>query len=258
MRELILSLACLIPFAAVAEDVSPATALAPSGTLRAAINLGNSVLAQRDPAGGAPRGVSADLARELAARLGVKLDYVTYDGAGLVSGAARSGAWDVCFLAVDPKRAEDITFTAPYVLIEGAYLVADQSPLQSVAEVDREGVRVMADRGSAYDLFLKRSLKRATLVYPPEGRRAGAYWLTNPADVLAGVKQPLVALAAAHPGYRVLPGRFMKIQQAMGTVHPAGAAYLRAFVEEMKASGFVARSLAASGQAEAEVAPAAR
>ena len=259
--KLVLGLAWLLPFAAMtAEAASPANSLAPTGTLRAAINFGNPVLAQRDPAGGPPRGISADLARALAERLGVPIAYVPFDGAGLVTDAAASGVWDICFLAVDPKRAEQIAFTAPYVVIEGAYAVRAGSAVQSVAEVDQPGVHILADRGSAYALYLQRALKHAVLDYPAEGARSGDAFRTSTAPVLAGVRQPLEAMAAADPALRVLPGRFMEIGQAMGTLagRNEGAAYLRTFVEEMKANGFVARSLAASGQTDAEVAPAAR
>ena len=259
MHTLMTSLLCLVPFAAMAADVSPAASLAPGGVLRAAINFGNPVLVQRDPAGGPPRGVSPDLARELARRLGLRLEYVPFEGAGLVPPAGKEGKWDVCFLAVDPKRAEGIDFTAPYIVIEGAYLVPNGSPLQSVDAVDRDGVRVMVDHGSAYDLYLQRALKHAKLVYPPDDQRSGAYYLTHPVEVLAGVRQPLAQIAAAHPELRLIPGRFMQINQAMGIIRgrDAGSAYVRAFVEEMKASGFVAKSLAASNQPDAEVAPAA-
>ena len=262
LTKLMLGMVCLFPFAAMAADsgaTQPGLSLAPGGTLRVAINFGNPVLAQRDPAGGPPRGVSADLARELARRLGLPVQYVTYNGAGFVSEAGKTGAWDICFLAIDPKRAEGIDFTAPYVVIEGAYLVPQGSPLHSVDEVDRDGVRVMVDHGSAYDLFLQRALKHAKLVYPPTGRRAGEYYVIEPVEVLAGVRQPLAQMAQAHPALRMIPGRFMQIEQAVGTMRgrEAGLAYLRSFVEEMKASGFVAKSLEASGQSDAEVAPAA-
>lgn len=202
MIKFMLGLACLVPLAAGAAETGPAQSLAPGGTLRAAINFGNPVLAQRDPAGGPPRGVSADLARELARRLGLPLRYVPYGGAGFVSEAGKTGAWDICFLAIDPKRAEGIDFTAPYVVIEGAYLVPQDSALHAVEQVDRDGVRVMVDHGSAYDLFLQRALKHATPVYPPAGRRAGEYYLANPVDVLAGVRQPLVQMAQAHSTLR--------------------------------------------------------
>ena len=260
MNAMLTGLLCLLPFAAMAADTGPAASLAPGGTLRAAINFGNPVLAQRDPAGGAPRGVSADLARELARTLGVRLEYVPFEGAGFVPPAGAAGTWDICFLAIDPKRAEGIDFTAPYVVIEGAYLVPDDSPLRSVDEVDRSGVRVMVDHGSAYDLFLQRSLQHAALVYPPDGQRAGPFYLAAPVEVLAGVRQPLAEMAAAHPGFRLIPGRFMQIDQAVGVIRgrQAGLEYVRVFIEDMKANGFVGRSLAASGQADAEVAPTAR
>jgi polar amino acid transport system substrate-binding protein len=241
----------------MAADPEAARSLAPSGTLRAAINFGNPVLAQRDPASGEPRGVSADLAREVSQRLGVPLQFVPFNGAGFVTDAVKSGAWDIAFLAIDPGRAEGISFTPPYVVIEGAYLVPQSSPLRSVEDVDRPGVRVMVDNGSAYDLFLQRALKQAKLVYPPAGRRAGEYFLQAPVEVLAGVRSPLAQMAQAHKELRLIPGRFMEIDQAMGTIkgRDPGLAYLTRFVEEMKASGFVAHSLAASGQADAEVAP---
>jgi polar amino acid transport system substrate-binding protein len=231
--------------------------LAPVGRLRAAINFGNSVLAQQDPAGGAPRGVSAELARELARRLGIGIDYVTFDAAGKVFDALKAGLWDIAFLAVDPVRAAGIAFTAPYVVIEGVYLVPKDSSLHTVADVDREGVRVAVAQGSAYDLYLTRALTHATLVRQPSGPEALEMFLRDRLEVAAGVRQPIAAFAQAHPDTRLIPGRFMAIEQAMGTVkgRETGVAYLRRFIEEMKASGFVARALAASGQGDASVAP---
>jgi polar amino acid transport system substrate-binding protein len=231
--------------------------LAPSGKLRTAINFGNTVLAQKDPAGGAPRGVSAELARELARRLGVPIEYVTFDAAGKVFDALKRGAWDVAFMAIDPVRSAGIEFTGPYVVIEGAYLVPASSPLQTVEDVDRDGVRVAVARGSAYDLYLTRTLKHAKLVREPSGPEALALFRRDELEVAAGVKQPIVAFAKEHPDTRVIPGRFMVIEQAMGAPkgRDAGARYLRKFVEEMKASGFVADALAKSGQTDAAVAP---
>ncbi len=259
MNYLLPLLGALLPFVAMAQAAPPAQVLAPSGTLRAAINFGNPVLAQRDPTTGEPTGVSVALAGELARRLGVKLQLVPFNGAGLVTDALASGAWDVCFLAIDPVRAKGIDFTAAYVVIEGAYLVPQDSPLATVAEVDRPGVTIEVDRGSAYDLFLTRELKHATLVRPTPPARAGADYLAHPKDVLAGVRQPLEAMAAEHPGYRMIPGRFMQIEQAVGIPagHDAALPYVKSFVEEMKASGFVAKALADSGQHDAAVAPAA-
>ncbi len=231
--------------------------LAPSGKLRAAINFGNPVLAQKDPATGEPRGVSGDLARELARRLGVPIEFVAFETAGKVFDAVQHGAWDIAFLAIDPVRAAGIDFTAPYVVIEGVYMVPVGSPLQAVEDVDREGVRVAVGKGSAYDLYLTRALKRAALVREASSADALGMFLRDKLEAAAGVKQPIVAFARSHPETRVIPGRFMAIEQAMGTTkgRPAGVAYLRAFVEEMKASGFVADALKRSGQGDATVAP---
>jgi len=233
------------------------TDLAPTGKLRAAINFGNSVLAQKDPATGAPRGVSPALARELARRLGVPVEFVTFDAAGKVFEALQAGVWDVAFLAIDPARAAGIDFTAPYVVIEGTYVVPSNSPLRAIEDVDRDGVRIAVGRGSAYDLYLTRTLKHAALIREPSGVEALDRFLKDRLEAAAGVKQPLVAFAKAHPDTRVIAGRFMSIAQAMGTPkgRAAGAQYLREFVEAMKASGFVAKALAASGQADAAVAP---
>jgi polar amino acid transport system substrate-binding protein len=234
-----------------------AAVLAPGGTLRVAINFGNPVLAQRDLATGAPRGVSADLATELGRRLGLPIRFVTYDSAGRVTDAGRQGAWDLCFLAIDPVRAQGILFTAPYVVIEGTYLVPGASPLRAIEEVDRPGLRIAVGRGSAYDLHLTRALRHAELVRAAISPEAIEVFRQDRLDAAAGVKQPLVAYARAHPDTRVLPGRFMVIEQAVGIPQGRDAAlpWLRAFVEELKASGFVARALAESGQADAEVAP---
>lgn len=232
--------------------------LAPTGHLRAAINFGNPVLAQRDIVTGEPRGVSAELARGLAARLGVPVDFVTFETAGKVFEALKSGAWDVAFLAIDPVRATEIDFTAPYVIIEGTYAVPEGSPFQSTAELDREGVRIAAGLGTAYDLYLTRALKSAELVRSPTSESAQAMFLKDQLDAVAGVRQALITFAAEHPGIRVLPDRFMAIEQAMGTPkgRDAGALYLREFMEDMKSSGFVANALSASGQDGAMVAAA--
>jgi polar amino acid transport system substrate-binding protein len=231
--------------------------LAPTGKLRAAINFGNPVLAQKDPATGEPRGVSVDLARELGRRLGVPVVLVTFDAAGKVFDALKSGAWDVAFLAIDPARATEIAFTAPYVVIEGTYLVPADSPLRTIADVDRDGVRVAVGNKSAYDLYLTRTLKRAQLVRAPTSPEAIDVFLKDKLEAAAGVKQPLVQFAKTRPNVRVMDGRFMAIEQAMGTPkgREAGARYLRVFVEEMKASRFVARGLEKSGQGDAAVAP---
>jgi polar amino acid transport system substrate-binding protein len=227
--------------------------LAPSGKLRAAINLGNMVLAQRSAAGEL-MGITVDLARELGRRLGVAVELVPFEAAGKVFDALKTGTFDVVFLAIEPVRAAEIAFTAPYVLIEGVYMVPKESPLKTVADVDRPGVRVAVNKGSAYDLYLTRTLKHAELV---RGENGIELFLANALEAAGGVKQPLVAFAKTNPSVRVMDGRFMEIQQAMGTPRgrSTGAAYLRAFVEEMKASGFVADALRRSNQPDASVAP---
>ena len=231
--------------------------LAPTGTLRAAINLGNMVLAQGTPE--APVGVSVELSRELARRLGVGIVLSTFDAAGRAFEALKSGACDVGFLAIEPVRAAEVVFTAPYVIIEGVYLVPNNSPLKSVADIDSAGVRIGVNRNSAYDLYLTRTLKAAQLVRGESGVDA---FVQGKLEAAAGVRQPIAAYARAHPGVRLIEGRIMEIRQAMGLPRArlggreAAPKYLHAFVEELKASGFVADALKRSGQGEAEVAPA--
>ena len=222
--------------------------LAPNGTLRAAINYGNPLLATRDAKGEA-RGVSVDLARELARRMGVPLEPVIYTAAGKVVEGIKAAEWDVGFFAIDPVRAADTEFTAPYLIIEGAYLVPAGSPIRRNEEVDRAGVRVAAARGSAYDLYLTRSLNQATLVHAPTSQGVADAMVAQGLEVAAGVKQQMQADAKRLPGLRLLEGRFMEIRQAMALPkgRADGAAYLRNFVEEMKASDFIAESLRRHG-----------
>ena len=254
-------LACLplLGACATANMVRPEVVkdLAPTGKLRAAINFGNPVLAQKDQATGEPRGVSVDLARELGRRLALPVELITYDAAGKVFDALKTGAWDIAFLAIDPARATEISFTAPYVVIEGTYLVPADSPLRTIGDVDREGVRVAVGNKSAYDLYLTRTLKRAQLVRAPTSPAAIEVFLKDRLEAAAGVKQPLVQFAKGNPEVRVMDGRFMVIEQAMGSPkgREGGARYLREFVEEMKASGFVAAGLERSGQRDATIAP---
>ena len=240
------------PPAAVAD-------LAPTGKVRAVINLGNAVLARKDTATGEPAGVSVDLARELARRLGVGLEMVTVPSAGQSVETLAAGRVDVGFFAIDPARAKTTAYTAPYVQIEGAYLVRNDSPLRANEEVDREGIRIAVGAKSAYDLYLSRELKKATLERAPTTPAVVDFFLANRLDVAANVKQQLELDMKRHSGLRLLPGRFMVINQAMGMApgKPAGAAYLAAFVEEMKSSGFVAEALKRHGVEGAMVAPAA-
>lgn len=235
--------------------------LAPGGKVRAAINFGNSVLAQKDPATGEPKGITPDLARELGRRLGVPVELVIYDAAGKVFDAVKTGAWDIAFVAIEPVRAAEIEFSAPYVIIEGTYMVPKDSPLKTIADVDKSGIRIAVGLKSAYDLYLTRTIKNATIVRASAGggRAMIDMFLNDKLEVAAGVRQPLVAYAKDHPDMRVMDGHFMEIQQAMGTPkgRTAGAEYLRAFVEDVKASGFVAEALKRSGQS-ATVAPPAK
>jgi len=231
--------------------------LAPTGKLRAAINFGNPVLAVKDAATGEPRGVSVDLARELGRRLGVPVELVTYDAAGKVTEALKSGAWDVAFLAIDPVRAAEISYTPPYVVIEGYYLVPRDSLIRRNEDVDRPGIRIAVSTGSAYDLYLSRALKSATLVRTPVSDQVADMFIAQKLEVRAGVKQQLEADAVRIPGVRLLEGRFMVINQAMGTPRgrEAASTYLRDFIEKMKASGFVAYSLARNHVEGAGIAP---
>jgi polar amino acid transport system substrate-binding protein len=233
------------------------TDLAPSGKLRAAINFGNPVLASRD-AQGQPKGVSVYLATELAKRLGVPLEVVPFDAAGKVVEAGKAGQWDIGFVALDPARAQDIAQSPPYVVIEGAYLVRQSSQIKNNGEVDRPGNRVVVGPRSAYDLYLQRSLKQAKIVHAPSSPEVVSFFLSNNLEVAAGVKQQLEMDAKKNPGVRILPGRFMVINQAMASqrAKPAGAKYVREFIEDMKASGFVARALERHGIQGAGVAPA--
>ena len=240
------------PEAAIAD-------LAPTGTLRAAINVGNAVLAARPaPPKDEPTGISVDLARELGRRLGVPVQLIVYDAAGKVVEAGKAGMWDIAFVALDPKRAAEINQSPPYVQIEGAYLVRNGSPLKSNNEVDRKGNRVVVGQNSAYDLYLTREFKQAEIVRTPTSSAVVDLMLKGNYEVAAGVKQQLENDARRVGGVRLLPGRFMVINQAMASRRgrEAGARYLREFVEEMKASGFVAKAIERHKQPSATVAPA--
>jgi polar amino acid transport system substrate-binding protein len=239
------------------DNASMAKVFAPGGTLRASINLGNPVLATLDPATGQPVGVSVDLATEFAKRLGVPLQLVAVKSAGASVENVNQDKADIGFFAVDPKRGEEIAFTRPYVLIEGFYLVRNGSPITTNEAVDQPGVTVAVGKGSAYDLFLTRELHRATIVRIPTSPAVVQGFLDQHLDVAAGVKQQLEKDAAKTGGLRLLDQRFMVIRQAMGVPKAKGdgaAAYLSSFVEDMKASGFVAASLARHHIAGAEVA----
>ena len=238
-----------IPAAARAE-------LTPSGTLHVGLNLGNFLLVNREPANGEPQGVAPDLGRELARRLGVPPRFVTYPGAGEVTAAAGSGAWDVAFIGADPLRAGEIAFSAAYTEIEATYLVLADSPIRTIDEVDRPGIRIAVADKSAYDMYLRRTLAHATLVRADGLEGSYKLFLADKLDVLAGLKPRLLADQARHPGARILEGRFTAIQQAIGTpvARAAAAAYLREFAEEIK-TGLVAQLIARHGVKGLSVAP---
>jgi len=252
-------LALAICAAARAAPPDATTDLASTGRLRAAINFGNPVLAQKDPDTDAPGGVSVDLARELGRQLGVPVELVPFDEAGAVFDALGHDEWDVAFLAVDPARAASIDFTEPYVLIEGTYLVPVAAPILQATEVDRDGVRVGVVAGSAYDLFLTRTLLHARIVRAADSAEATDLLRHHDVDALAGIRQVLDAYVHTHPETRVVSGEFMRIPQAVGTPkgREAGARYLRGFIDEMKASGFIAEALGMSGQGDVLIVPAA-
>jgi polar amino acid transport system substrate-binding protein len=229
------------------------TDLAGTGRLRASINLGNPVLAQGTP--DVPTGVTVDIARELATRLGVSLELRCFHAARDSFEAMNHGQADICFLAVDPAREATVVFTAPYAVIEAVFVVPDPSPVHTVADVDRSGVRIGVRKGSAYDLFLTRHLVRATVVRGSDGITV---FEEERLEVAAGIRQPIHAFAGSHPGARIVEPPFMQIRQAVGTTrtcHHDTQRFLRGFVEELKAGGFIAASLERSGQDEVTVAP---
>jgi polar amino acid transport system substrate-binding protein len=225
--------------------------------MRVGINYANPVLATRDSATGELRGVAVDLARELGRRADLPVELVGYDAAGKMVERLKSGEWDIAFLAVDPGREAEITFTPPYIEIEGTYLVPGESSLRAIADVDRKGVRIALAAGAAYDLFLSRNIKQAELVRGPNPTAAFDLLVAGKAEALAGVKQTLVANAAKLAGSRVLDGRFLAIGQAIGIPkgRDAGAKYLSEFIEDAKASGLVARAIEKAGVRGVSIAP---
>jgi polar amino acid transport system substrate-binding protein len=231
--------------------------LAPTGKLRVGINYGNPVLANRDQTSGQLSGVAVDLAGELGRRTNLPVELVGFESAGKMVEGLQAAAWDVAFLAVDPGREQEIDFTAPYIEIEGTYLLPPGSAVVAIADVDREDVRVGVSSKSAYDLFLSRDLKHAQLVRASSPGAAFDLILAGKVDALGGVRQHLVANTAKLPGSRVLDGRFMAIQQALGIPkgREAGISYLREFIEDVKASGLVARALEKAGVQGVSIAP---
>jgi len=232
--------------------------LAPGGTLRIGLNMQNFLLVKRDPSSGGPAGIVPDLARELARLSGLRHVFVEFDTAGKLADSARVGVWDVAFLAAEPARAKDISFTPAYLEIEATYLVPAGSPIRGLDDVDRPGVRIAAAEKSAYDLYLSRTLKHATLVRTPGIDASYERFVADGLEALAGLKARLVADAVKLPGSRVLEGRFTAVQQAIGTPAgrgDAGAAWLREFAAHARTSGLVAQAIARHRVRGVSVAP---
>ena len=219
--------------------------LTPTGKLRVGLNMSNFLLTRTDAATGKPAGVAADLARELGKRLGVEVELVPYPNPGALADDAKSGNWDVGFLGAEPQRANEIDFTAAYVEIEATYIVPPNSPIKSIADVDREGVRIAVPTKSAYELYLTRTLKNAKLVHEKGADNAFKKFVDDKLDAIAGLRPRLVTDVEKLPGARILDGRFTAVQQAVGTPkgRSAAAQYLREFVEDVKASGRVAKAI---------------
>jgi polar amino acid transport system substrate-binding protein len=242
----------------MANEITPAlrTEFAPSGTLRVGLNHGNFLLVTPGTTAD-PRGVAPDLARELARRLGLPVQFVNYDTAGKLGDGAKAGAWDVAFLGAEPQRAAEIAFTAAYLEIPSTYLVPAGSPIRSIAEVDREGVRIAVAEQSAYGLYLSRNIKHARLVLTAGLDASFEAFVNQKLEALAGLRPRLLTDVQKLPGARLLDGQFTGVQQAIGTpkARTAAAAYLRAFVEDVKASGLVAQAIAKNAVQGVTVAP---
>jgi polar amino acid transport system substrate-binding protein len=225
-------------------DVTTAirTELAPTGKLRVGLNMSNFLLTATDAATGKPKGLAADMGMELGRRLGVPVELVPFPNPGAVADAAKTGVWDVGFIGAEPQRANEIDFTAAYVEIEATYLVPPGSPIKAIADVDRAGTRIAISDRSAYDLYLSRHLKHAELIRA-RGDDVFKRFLSDKLDAMAGLRPGLAKIQEKLPGSRILDGKFTAVQQAAGAPkgRPAGAKYLREFIEDAKASGLVAK-----------------
>jgi len=223
--------------------------LAPGGVVRAGVNLSNFLLVTGRAPNGAPQGISPDLAAAVAERLSAKVEYVSFETPAKLADAAGSNAWDIGLIGAEPQRAESIAFSKAYLEIEATYLVPSGSPIRSIAEVDREGVRVVAMRGSAYGLWLERNLKHATLVHANSIDDSYTRYVSEGTEALAGLRPRLIADVGKRPGSRILDGRFTAVQQAVGTPknRAAGAAFLAQFIEEAKSGGLIAKLIEKHG-----------
>lgn len=243
----------------MATEISPAvrSELAPTGRLRVGINHGNFLLVTPGSSATDPRGVAPDIARELGRRVGVPVEFIRFDTAGKLGDGVRTGAWDVAFLGAEPQRAAEIAFTAAYLEIPATYLVPAGSAIRSVAEVDREGVRISVTEQSAYGLFLSRSVKHAKLVFSSGLDASFEAFVADKLEALAGLRPRLLTDVGKIPGARILDGQFTAVQQAIGTPksRETAARYLRAFVEDVKASGLVAEAISRNAVQGVTVAP---
>ena len=229
------------------EELAPA--LAPSGRMRVGLNYSNFLLVLGDGADGEPRGIAPDLGRELARRTGLTLEFVKFDGAGKLFDAVKSAACDVGFLGAEPQRANEVEFSPAYLEIPVTFLVPAGSPIRTLADIDREGVRIAVSERSAYDLYLTRTLKKAKLVRAPGIAASYDAFIAQKLEALGGLKPKLVEEAERIPGSRVLDGQVTGVQQAIGAPkgRAAAAKYLRQFAEDVKRSGFVARAIERHG-----------
>jgi len=233
---------CAMP--ARADDAGR-LALAPTGKLRAGMNLGNTLFTTKDPATGELRGVSVDIMRELASHLGVPVEFIVYATPGEVADDVPNDVWDVAILAIEQSRAETIAFSPPMTEVEATYAVRKDSPLQTVEQVDASGIRISAQNKAGYELYLTRTLENATLVRPKNFQASIDLFNAQGADAVAGLKPMLLESMHKMPDARLVSGRFMVVNHGLGISRErtAAAEYLRAFVEDMNASGFVARSI---------------
>jgi polar amino acid transport system substrate-binding protein len=262
-RGLVLAMASAVWFVltsgAMATEITPAvrSEIAPSGKLRVGLNHGNFLLVTPGSSATDPRGVASDVARELGRRVGVPVEFIKFETAGSLGDGVKTGAWDVAFLGAEPQRAAEIAFTAAYLEIPSTYLVPAGSPIRSVAEVDREGVRIAVADQSAYGLYLARTIKHAKLVMTKGLDSSFEVFVSQKLEALAGLKPRLLTDVQKLPGARILDGQFTAVQQAIGTPknREASARFLRAFVEDVKASGLVAEAISRNGAQGVTVAP---
>jgi len=258
---LLLFLFSQLSFSQLMNQIDPKMiqSFAPTGTLRVGINLGNPVLAGLDASTQKPKGVTIDIANEIGKRAGIPIELVPFQTAGSTVDAIKTGKIDLIFVAIDPVRGADVSYTPPYIQIEGAYMVKADSNLKVNEDVDRSGVEIVVGKGSAYDLFLTREIKNAALLRAASSQAVVDDFMAGKGNVAAGVKQQLESDAKRYNGLRMLPGRFMVINQAIGIPKARPefektTIYLSSIITDLKSSGFVAESMKRHGIEGARVA----